>query len=208
MNFIIFVSSKFGTKLLAANHLIIWDRTKFYTEQISSKFLLEIMTLVKKVKWSRYRPGVAQRVGRGIALLFHDCGTRRGWVVSSTPWPHFIPRNIIKIAMYRRLGGPQGWSGRAENLIPIRARSRTVQPVVSRYTDSATQPTMTLVASPNSIGSHIEFIFRGRSLYIYYEQQRIYNWSLENSMFQCTPVTEKVFSCIRWFYFNFLSSVS
>jgi len=26
----------------------------------------------------RYRPGVAQRVGRGIALLFHDRGTRRG----------------------------------------------------------------------------------------------------------------------------------
>jgi len=24
-----------------------------------------------KVKWSRYRPGVAQMVGRGIALLFH-----------------------------------------------------------------------------------------------------------------------------------------
>ena len=31
-----------------------------------------------KVKCSRYRPGVAQRVGRGIALLFHDRGTRRG----------------------------------------------------------------------------------------------------------------------------------
>jgi len=43
----------------------------------------------KKVKWSRYRPGVAQRVGRGIALLFHDRGTRRGWVVSSTSRPHF-----------------------------------------------------------------------------------------------------------------------
>jgi len=42
-----------------------------------------------KVKWFRYRPGVAQRVGRGIALLFH--GTRRGWVVSSTPRPHFTP---------------------------------------------------------------------------------------------------------------------
>ena len=25
----------------------------------------------------RYRPGVAQRVGRGIALLFHDRGVRR-----------------------------------------------------------------------------------------------------------------------------------
>jgi len=31
------------------------------------------------VKCSCYRPGVAQRVGRGIALLFHDRGTRR-WV--------------------------------------------------------------------------------------------------------------------------------
>ena len=42
-----------------------------------------------KVKWSRYRPSVAQRVGRGIVLVFHDRGTRRGWVVSSTPRPHF-----------------------------------------------------------------------------------------------------------------------
>jgi len=48
-------------------------------------------TVVKK-KGSRYRPGVAQRVGRGIALLFLDRGTRRGWVVRSTPWPHFTPR--------------------------------------------------------------------------------------------------------------------
>ena len=39
------------------------------------------------VKWF----GVAQRVGRGIALLFHNCDTRRGWVVSSTPGPHFTP---------------------------------------------------------------------------------------------------------------------
>jgi len=47
----------------------------------------------KKVKWSRYRPSVAQRVGRVIALLFHDRGgTRRGWVVSSMPRPHFTPR--------------------------------------------------------------------------------------------------------------------
>ena len=44
-----------------------------------------------KVKWSRYRPGVAQRVGTGIALLFHDRGTRKGWVVSSAPRPHFTP---------------------------------------------------------------------------------------------------------------------
>ena len=53
--------------------------------------LCALLYVYKKVKWSRYRPGVAQSVGRGIALLFHDRGTRRGWVVSSTPWPHFTP---------------------------------------------------------------------------------------------------------------------
>ena len=56
-----------------------------------SKINLIITVLKIKVKWSRYRPGVAQRVGRGIALLFHDRGTRRGWVVSSTPRLHFTP---------------------------------------------------------------------------------------------------------------------
>jgi len=38
-----------------------------------------------------YRPDVAQRLGRDIALLFHDRGTRRGWVVSSMSRPHFTP---------------------------------------------------------------------------------------------------------------------
>jgi hypothetical protein len=32
----------------------------------------------KNVKEARYRPGAAQRVGRVIALLFHDLGTRKG----------------------------------------------------------------------------------------------------------------------------------
>ena len=37
--------------------------------------------------------------------------------------------------LYRRLGGPQGRFGRAESLVPTWIRSRTVQPIVSRYTD-------------------------------------------------------------------------
>jgi len=37
--------------------------------------------------------------------------------------------------LYRRLGGPQGRSGRAENLVPTGIRSWTVQSVVSGYTD-------------------------------------------------------------------------
>ena len=31
--------------------------------------------------------------------------------------------------------GPQGRAGRAENLVPTGIRSRTIQPVISRYTD-------------------------------------------------------------------------
>ena len=66
-----------------------------------------------KVKWSRYRPGVAQRVGRGIALLFHDQGTRRGWVASSTPRPQFTPgKDPVPILQEAgRAPGP-GWTGR------------------------------------------------------------------------------------------------
>ena len=41
--------------------------------------------------------------------------------------------------LYRRLGGPQGQSGQAENLAPQGSDPRTVQPVVSLYTDWATQ---------------------------------------------------------------------
>ena len=36
---------------------------------------------------------------------------------------------------YRRLGGPQGRSGRTENLVPTGIDPRIIQPVVSRYTD-------------------------------------------------------------------------
>jgi len=81
-----------------------------------------------KVEWSRYKSGVAQSVGRGIALLFQDRGTRRGWVVSSTPRPHFTSRKT-QYPFYRRLGGVYGRSGRAENLVPTGIRSRTVRPL-------------------------------------------------------------------------------
>jgi len=41
-----------------------------------------------KVKWSLYRPGVAQRVGRGIALLFHDRGQQHA---PAALWPRKRP---------------------------------------------------------------------------------------------------------------------
>ena len=79
------------------NGTILWEKLLdikcvfwFALKLVSETFLT--FTIIKrneKVKWFRYRPGVVQRVGRGIALLFHDRGTRRGWVLS-TPRPHFI----------------------------------------------------------------------------------------------------------------------
>jgi len=81
--------------------ILLWMNCDFFTLHPSpltfnnKPFIRRNLAHVKKVKvkWSRYRPGVVHRVGRGtsIALLFHVCGTRRGWVVSSTPRPHFTP---------------------------------------------------------------------------------------------------------------------
>jgi hypothetical protein len=48
-----------------------------------------------------------------------------------------LPPGKTRYPLYRRLGGPHGRSGRAENLAPSEFDPRTVQPVVSHYTDSA-----------------------------------------------------------------------
>ena len=45
--------------------------------------------------------------------------------------------------LYRTLSGPQGRSGQAGNLFSTGIRSRTVQPIVSRYIDWATRPIYT-----------------------------------------------------------------
>jgi len=56
---------------------------------------------------------------------------------------HTLPPGKTRYPLYRRLGGPQGRSGRAEKLVSTGIRSRTVQPVVSRYTDWAIRLTHT-----------------------------------------------------------------
>ena len=69
-------------------------------------------TEMSNIKLSRYRPGVAQRLSRSIALLFHDLGTRRGWVVSSTPRPHFTPgKDPVPILQEAGWAPEQVWRG-------------------------------------------------------------------------------------------------
>ena len=75
---------------------------------------------------------MAQRVGTGIALLFHDGGTRRGRVVSSTPWPHFTPgKDPVPIVQEAGWAPGPVWMGRIScthrDLIPDRpARSQSL----------------------------------------------------------------------------------
>ena len=79
---------------------------------LRSKYFAQYSHSVKKVKFSRYRPGVAQRVDRGIALLFHDRGTRRGWMVSPTPRQHFTPRkDPVPILQETRWAPGPVWTG-------------------------------------------------------------------------------------------------
>ena len=84
------------------------------------------VTLVQALRLCTGR--TARRGSRGIALPFHDHGTRRGWRVSVTPRPLFTPRKeagpIVQEAGWA--AGPV-WTG-VENLAPIGIRSpdRTV----------------------------------------------------------------------------------
>ena len=57
-----------------------------------------------KGKFSRYQPGLAQRVGRRIALLFHDRGTRRGKWSAARPG-RTLPPGRTRYPFYTRLDG-------------------------------------------------------------------------------------------------------
>jgi len=98
-------------------------------------------TLVLSLRLCTVR--TAHRGNRGIALLFLNHGTRRGWVVSVTPRPLFTPGKT-RYTLYRSLGGLQGRSGRVRKISPPPGFDpRTVQPVTRPYADWATGPAFT-----------------------------------------------------------------
>ena len=52
--------------------------------------------------------------------------------------PAALPPGKTRYPFYRRLGGPQSWSGRVRKILPLTGFDlRAVQPVASRYTDCA-----------------------------------------------------------------------
>ena len=88
-----------------------------------------------KAKCSRYRPGGPREwVVVYVQLYSSMTATLEGGEWSAARPGRALPPGKTRYAFYRRLGGPQGRFGRAENLVPTGIRSRTVlQPVVSRY---------------------------------------------------------------------------
>jgi hypothetical protein len=79
-------------------------------------------------------PELAQRVDRGIALTFHDLGTRRGgW---SAPRPGCFTPGKDPIPIVQEAGWAPGpvWMC-VKNLAPPGFDPQTIQAVASRYTN-------------------------------------------------------------------------
>jgi hypothetical protein len=107
------------------------------TEILRASEAMACLMNVTKVRQSHYRPEQPQRVDRGIDLSFRDLEGGE-WSASR---PGRFTSGKTRYPLYRRLGGPQGRSGRVRKFsIPPGFDPRTVQPVDSRYNDWATGP--------------------------------------------------------------------
>jgi len=92
-----------------------------------------------------------------------------------------LPPGKTRYPFYRRLGGPKGRSGRAENLVPTGIRSRTVQPVVqSLYRLSYPAPPHTYTHTHTRTRTHAHTHTRTHThIYIYtckYIPSAFKNW--------------------------------
>jgi len=85
----------------------------------------------------------------------------------SAPRPGLtLPPEKTRYPMYRRLGGPQGRSGRSENLAPTGIRSRTLQPVVTILTELP-GPLNTVFTLTN--GEHVSEFLGYPAAFTYYK---------------------------------------
>ena len=123
-------AAAFGKSRMHFIALILHGRRSFFPKRkinrqyISSNISVPIIGLV-----------VAQWVGGSIALLFHNHGTRMGWVVSSTPRPLFTPGKDPVTIVQEAVWAPRAGLDDREISTPPGFDPRTVQPVVGRYTD-------------------------------------------------------------------------
>jgi len=118
--------------------------------------------VLEEGEWSAARPGRTLPPGKaGTHFTGSWVGPRAGLdyssltaVLEGAEWSagrpgRTLPPGKSRYSFYRKLGGPQGRSGLAENIVPTGIRSRTVQPVVSRYTDWTIRPTFIWYSDAN-----------------------------------------------------------
>ena len=103
----------------------------------------------------------AHRRSRGIALLFHDHGTRRGEGSASRPGCSLSPRKD-QYPLYRRLGGPQGRSGQVRKISPPPGFDPRTRPARSQSLYRLSYPAHTYVKYLAKIGRNVNI--RGKKL--------------------------------------------
>ena len=103
----------------------------FSTTFVWNCTVLRIMqrVMIKNLFWSSRVPDtgpvVCKRRGRGIALLFHDRGTRKGWVVSNTPRPYFtLGKDPVPIVQEAGWSPGAVWTGGKSRPTRIRSPDR------------------------------------------------------------------------------------
>ena len=119
-----------------------WDTSSkqpffYYFCQSDIPYLSRYIILKVKVKVLPAQATKALRVDRGVALpnLRPRHWKWGGW---SAPRPGRFTPGKTRYPLYRRLGGPQGRSGRVRKISPSPGFDHLiVQPVASRYTDWA-----------------------------------------------------------------------
>jgi hypothetical protein len=89
----------------------------------------------------------AHRRSRGIALLFHDHGTRRGWGVSVTPRPLFTPGKTRR-PMCRRLDGLHDRSGQVQKILLLTGIRSPYLPARRQLLNRLSYPALTCWAVP------------------------------------------------------------
>ena len=127
--FLSFKTSELQTLLALDWHICYSQKTSTICFKLLNFWSLHSVFHLKKVKCTlvqalRLCTGrTAYRESRGIALPFHDHGTRRGWGVSVTPRPFFTPgKDPVPIVQEAEWAPGLVWTG-AENLAPTGIRS-------------------------------------------------------------------------------------
>ena len=100
------------------------------SQALSQSLTQSVCQLVSRQSFTLFIGQEDPQGGQRYSSTLSRTSALDGVGVSPTPWPH-LPAGKTRYPFYRRLGGPQGRSGRAGNLVPNGIRSQTVQPVVS-----------------------------------------------------------------------------